>query len=310
MAALRHRIFRVITPEESRKHEKWLKAGLKKKRHQGYARKLPGRAVQMWEVVATTPAEAASGLFQPVGNLMVFIPEQVEDKLWERIRLMDRPEHAEVWKNKYWGIRTALKQMGMFIEHEVAQFPVGLLDVEKHVIVPAEVDPITHQERAPQQMVKVRQYEAFIRDVWFPKWLYSSRLAQQGKFKDTKRAQAVASAFGLDVDTLARKQDWFTTGTPDVLAEAERNIILPEETFQDIKQSWISMMESRHAKGLPIQIDWDMALEQYRGGYGVKAKQIIDRLRIELEPIMAQIRAGTWRFEHNRSRAYRPTRAR
>ncbi len=304
MAALRLRKVRVITPEDARKYDRWIQKGLKRGRPPKFAGKLPGKQVYLWEIVATTAPEAASGLFQPIGDLMVFIPEQVEDHLWQRLRTMDQPQHRELWDSKYWGIKKALRKLGIMIRQEVPNFPAGLLDWQTHEDVPAVLDPITKKEVTPRMSAGTKFYEAFVRDHWLPHWLYSSRLARKGKFKNTRRAQAVASAFGIDVDTAAKSPQWFRTSTPEVLAEAEQNIIVPEDTFQDIKQSWISMMERRLAQGQVIDFDWDVAVEQYRGYYGIKAKQIIDRLKRELEPIIAQMKAGTYRFEHNKHRAY------
>jgi hypothetical protein len=166
MAALRLRKVRVITPEESEKYDRWLKKGIKRGRTAEFGKRLPGKTKYVWEIVATTPEEAASGLFKPVGDLLVFIPSKSEDVLWQRLRTMDQPEHRDLWYHPYYGIKAALRKTRMEVPtsrwKRIQNFPAGIIDLEFHDIVPTgkDVDPITGEVHERTATVRRRPYSS------------------------------------------------------------------------------------------------------------------------------------------------------
>lgn len=312
MAALRDRKIRVITPDQQRIYDRWLQKGIKRGRPAEFGKKLPGTIKLFREVVATTAEEAASGLFQPIGDLLVFIPGKVEDILWSRLRTMDSPEHRDLWYHPYYGIKTALKKMGMHVPtprwKKIAVFPSDIIDLQFHDIEMTEKarrDPVSGEVVERSEMGARRPYEMFIRETWIPKWLYSSKSSRDGVFLDTKRAQIVAGAFGITVDRGVKASSWFRTGTPNVVAEAERSVMIPEETFQDVKQRMITTMESLWERGKHFEPDWGMFTQAYRGMLGAMTQPFMDRLKRELDPVIHNLKHKMRSMEENRPRAYR-----
>ena len=320
MAALRKRRVRVVTILDFRKHVAFLRL-----RHRGRITapgpaKAPGRITLMWEVIATTPEEAVSGLFTTSGSILVFIPERVEDKLWERIRTMDRPENRELWLHPFFGIRKAMRTQRMFIPKpetlppEVSKFPSGLLELTRHEVIPAKIDPETGREIEPQKTGHIQHYEKFVREVWFPKWLYSSRNSRRGLFPTWRRAQMVAKAFDITVDTNLKSSSWFTMSTPDMGREARRSVLVTEDVYLEWKQRILSDIEVCWKRGRPFTPDWDTMASSLASIFGPRTPEFMTRLKSELGPIVKDLSgrrpppSDPWSMEENPSRAYRRAR--
>jgi hypothetical protein len=320
MAALRKRSIRVVTFENLRSYEAMLRTHRGKRLLAYKQLRAPGRAVTMWEVVATTPEEAVSGLFTTSGSILVFIPERVEDKLWERIRTMDRPENRELWLHPFFGIREAMQRWGMFIPKpqdlppEVSKFPSGLLELTRHEVIPAKIDPETGREIEPQKTGHIQHYEKFVREVWFPKWLYSSRNSRRGLFPNLKRAQMVAKAFDITVDTHLESSSWFTVSAPDMGREARRAVLVTEDAYLEWKQRILSDIEVCWKKGRPFMPDWDTMASHLAGIFGPRTAEFMTRLKSELGPIVKDLSgrrppsSDPWSLDENPSRAYRRAR--
>jgi hypothetical protein len=321
MAALRERDVRVITSNENRAFLREVARRKRKGLKPLHYRNAPGKSIKKFEIVATSAEEAASGLFQPVGDLLAFIPEQVEDHLWSRISTMDAEQNREVWTNPYWGIRRAMKKMGMGIPWEKIKqsrdlsihFPASLLEqaLEQHRIVHAEVKVVKDSTgelktiQIPESVQRYNPYREFIERVWLPRWLYNVNGVREGYFPNKRRAYAVASAFGIEVDTSKKAADWFRTMTPNVQAEAERTLIVPEDAFQDLKQAIQSTIEQSWSRHKVFEPDWSVLFEQLRGMYGIKSQAVVNRLRVELDPLIQSLKSKPAPFEENRSRANR-----
>lgn len=304
MAAFKKRYVRLITKKESRAFLNEVKRrkakGLKPLIHT----KLPGKSILTWEIVATTAEEAASGLFKPIGDLLAFIPEQVEDHLWSRLHLMYLPENREVWTNPYWGLLAAIKKMRVHIPWTKIKadpdlfrtFPSSLFDEE-----------LNFQSGTPESGLseEYNPFKRFVERHWLPKWLYASKGAREGYFPDWRRAKAVAGAFGIEVDHKKKEADWFRTMTPDVESEAQRTIAVSEDSFQDMKQAIQSSIEQSWTKREVFEPDWNVLFDQLRGMYGIKTRVLVNRLRLELDPLIQALKAKEPPFEENRSRAYR-----
>lgn len=292
MAALRERLVRIVTVHDAERYEAHARKQRRKLKAKIGRPFSPGRSVRTWEIVATSPEEMQTGLFQPVGAYLTFIPGLVEGKLWERIRLMDQEEYRDIWSNPYWGIKVALKKMGWSYPGQVPQFPVGLLDIV-HTSAPAGEGVSTVR----------RPYEEFITRVWIPRWLYGSQSARNGRFDNWRRAQAIASAFGISVDTKAKQSSWYRTDIPEVLTEAQQSLVVPEDTYEFLKQSIISDMEQSYAKQRPFEPDWNVLFQHLRGLVGPNAQRLLDRFRVELAPIIDRMKSGMYRYEENSRRA-------
>lgn len=321
MAAFRKRDVRVITSKENRAFLREVARRKRKGLKPLHYRDAPGKSVKRFEIVATSAEEAASGLFKPVGDLLAFIPEQVEDHLWSRISTMDAEQNREVWTNPYWGIKQAMKKMGMGIPWEKIRqsrdlsihFPASLLEqaLEQHRIVPAEVKVVKDLTgelktiKVPEHMQRYNPFKEFIERVWLPRWLYNVNGVREGYFPNIRRAFAVTSAFGIEIDMSKKAADWFRTMTPNVEAEAERTLVVSDDAFQDLKQAIQSSIEQSWARRQVFEPDWNVLFEQLRGMYGIKTQGIVDRLRLELDPLVQSLMSKPAPFEENRSRANR-----
>lgn len=315
MAALRLRKLLIPTKEDVIKHmrrEARKKSHLKKLSDGAGRPKKPGSYVRMYEVVATTPQEAQSPLFKQVGELFVFIPEQAEHILWQRLRTMDHPEHRDLWYHPYWGIKAALKKFKVAVPTPrwrtpagASPFPSSILDLEYHDIIPERIDPVTGEVRHGGGMQTRRTYETFVRDYWLPAFLYRSKSARTGLFPDTKNAQAVASAFGITVDRYAKSSDWFRTQTPDIVTEAERSVEVSEEAYQQVRDSIMEGIKANASQGMSYHPDWNIVMQLLASLFKGRARDVYVRLKAEIDPYIDSIDSGKLRFDENRPRAYR-----
>lgn len=255
------------------------------------------------EIVATTEAEANSGLFQQVGDLFVFKPGDAESFLWERIRNMSDPDNYEVWSLPGIGLRAALNKMKVDYPKTMNAHPAGLLDL------PARTGGTF--ETSAAEAFTLRPFENIIREKWIPNFVYQTQYGRDGLFANTKVAQAVATLYGLTVDIYAPSSSWYRAALPDVASDVMRSNQIDESAYQHWKQVLLSTAESSAEAGRAPNINWDIVERTIRDEAGPRTPDIMSRLHVELDPELARlvILAQTRKAEYEDNKRRRPRRS-
>lgn len=299
MAALRSREVKIVSSQKQKRGEiKVRTAKRKMKKHSGPL-KSSHHTRKFIEVVATSEAEANSGLFKQVGDLYVFKPLQSESVLWERIRNMSDPSDYEVWSLPGIGIRAALNKMNVDYPRSYNSDPAALLNYTTRTS--------GGMEASAAESYSLRPYEDIVRNKWLPSFVYQTKFGADGLFGNTKIAQAVATLFGITVDKYARGASWYRSPLPDIVSDVMRSNQIDESAYQHWKQTLLSTAEVSAEAGRAPEINWTIVERAIRDEAGPHTQSVMSRLHTELDAELERLKqlAHTKRREYTENRSRR-----
>jgi hypothetical protein len=292
MAALRRRKVRLATPQTLR--NLFAKKYRKKKRKAGVGRPPVGtRNKTFSEIVATTPEEAASGKFKPVGNLFIFIPSEAERFLWNRLDNLTDPRNLEeLWFRKDWGIYPYLRTLR---DHpQGSKLTIKKLRPDQLMMyrikrpIPPVQDPSTGQMiQSELPFEEYYPYRDIVRKKWIPKVLYGSETAQQGLFGSVNIAKRVAKAFDINLNTTAPTSSWYVSDAPAVREHAIRGYHFDKDQYEIAKSAVLETLRNAFQSGVINRPDWKSNEIRYWSSIekrlievaGPKAQSILERLK-------------------------------